>query len=299
METITNPLEYYANPGHMTNALAEASSFDDLPTELPALCRILQGTLIHIFWAERQGVKLSDERKLEVQIRSVSRKLTRIHELDDRPITVERAPESRLVSNCRDYSIILCSILRYQGIPSRARCGFGTYFTPNYFEDHWVCEYWRSDEERWVMVDAQLDALQRQVLQIQFDPCDVPFGQFLPAGKAWQLCRAGQADPDKFGIFDMNGMWFIRGNLLRDLASLNKMELLPWDCWGLIEKEEQALVEEDMALLDRVAELTLADNKHFDEMCSTYESDVRLRVPEVIRSYPTTGAQTVKLATEL
>src|SRR6516165_7569409 len=29
------------------------------------------------------------------------------------------------------------------------------------FEDHWVCEYWNGAEERWVLVDAQLDELQQ------------------------------------------------------------------------------------------------------------------------------------------
>ena len=49
-----------------------------------------------------------------------------------------------------------------------------------------------------------------------------------------QLCRAGQANPDLFGVFDMHGMWFIRGNVVRDLAALNKVELLPWDCWASV-----------------------------------------------------------------
>ena len=30
----------------------------------------------------------------------------------------------------------------------------------------------------------------------------------------------------------MYGYWFIAGNLVRDLAALNKVELLPWDDWG-------------------------------------------------------------------
>jgi hypothetical protein len=31
---------------------------------------------------------------------------------------------------------MLTSILRYQGIPARTRCGFGKYFLPGHFEDH-------------------------------------------------------------------------------------------------------------------------------------------------------------------
>ncbi|RLC90976.1 MAG: transglutaminase domain-containing protein, partial [Chloroflexi bacterium] len=221
----------------------------------------------------------SEERKQEVSIRQVAQMLAHIREMDDRPLTVARPLEKRLVGNCRDFAAMLCAMLRHQGVPARARCGFGAYFEPGHYEDHWVCEYWNADEEGWALVDAQLDALQRETLKIPFDPYDVPRDQFLVAGKAWQLCRAGQADPDRFGIFDMHGMWFVRGNVVRDLLALNKIELLPWDDWGLIVKQEEDISAEDMALLDHVAALTLADNESFSEVRAIYENDARLRMP--------------------
>jgi hypothetical protein len=81
-----------------------------------------------------------------------------------------------------------------------------------------------------VFVDAQLDELQQAAMKINFDVLDVPRDQFIVGGKAWQMCRSGEQNPAKFGIFDMHGLGFVRGNLVRDVASLNKMELLPWDC---------------------------------------------------------------------
>lgn len=78
-----------------------------------------------------------------------------------------------------------------------------------------------------------------------------------------------QTNPDNFDIFDMHGMWFIRGDLVRDLVSLNRIEILPWGGWGLISKKEQELSADDMALLDRVAELTVAiadDDAAFHEV---------------------------------
>ncbi len=295
-EAALDPLEYYAHPGPMTDPRDQADLFRDLSTAIPALCQVVQGVMLHIFWAERHGVKLSEERKQEVNIRPVAQRLARIREMNRLPLVIPRPVEERQVGNCHDFSTLLCAMLRHQGVPARARCGFGRYFVPEHYEDHWVCEYWKADEQRWVMVDPQLDALQRKVLQIRFDPCDMPPGQFLPGGRAWQLCRAGQADPDHFGIFDMHGLWFVRGDLLRDLASLNKMELLPWDCWGLIEGEDKNLSADDMALLDRVAALTLADNSAFAEMRTLYENDSRLCVPSVIKSYLGSGVQIVDLA---
>jgi hypothetical protein len=282
----TDLLAYYASPGPMTDAREYAYLFDGLPTEIPALVEVVQGLLIHIFWAERYGLHLSQERgEREVNLRGVAQKLQRIQELDTAPLTVARPLEKKLVGNCRDFSTLLCAMLRYQGIPARARCGFGTYFLDERYPyvDHWVCEYWKADEGRWVMVDAQLDALQRQVLGIQFDPLDMPPGQFVTGGQGWQMCRTSQADPAKFGIFEWYGLWFVRGDLMRDFLALNKVEILPWDGgWGYLEhaKELEAEMPEHLvAVMDRIAALTLAGDEAFAEIRATYEGDSGFHVP--------------------
>ena len=94
----------------------------------------------------------------------------------------------------------------------------------------------------------------------------------------------GGADPAAFGLTHIHesGLWFIAGNVLRDLASLNKMEMLPWDVWGMMEMGDDALTGEKKALLDRVAALTLAGDDAFAAMRAAYESDDRLRVPPVV-----------------
>lgn len=271
------PLTYYACPGSMTNPRRFTRLFNNLPAGVDALVKVVQGIMLHIFWAQRYGVTLSEERRAEVQFRSLVPQLARITELDGRPLTEARAPEMKLVGNCRDFSTMLCAMLRYQGVPARARCGFGTYFTPGRYEDHWVCEYWHADQGRWVLVDAQLDDLQRQVLSISFDPLDVPRDQFIVAGMGWQMCRAGQADPDHFGIFDWHGLDFVRGNVVRDFLSLNKVEILPWDFgFGILAEG----TDPDLALIDRLAVLTQAGNAAFGELRALYQADDRFHVPE-------------------
>ena len=154
---------------------------------------------------------------------------------------------------------------------------------PNHFEDHWVTEYWNAKQARWVLVDAQLDELQCEVLNIPFDPLDVPRDQFIVGGKAWQMCRSG-ADPDSFGIFDMHGLDFVRGDFVRDVASLNKMEMLPWDCWGII-LNESLDDPEDLKLLDEMAALTAGDVPEGEMVRSRYEADSRWRVDEPLLSF--------------
>ena len=278
-------LTYFSQFSKMTEPGLYADLYDNLPSDIPSLVKIVQGLLVHVFWGERYGLNLSDERKAEVQFRSMERRLARTLELDPNPLAAARPNERKIVGNCRDFSLTLASMLQSRGIPARPRCGFGAYFMPDHYEDHWVCEYWNASEQRWVLVDAQLDELQQNVLGINFNTLDVPRDQFIVGGAAWKMCRGGQADPGLFGIFDMNGIDFVKGDFIRDLAALNKMELLPWDCWGLILAEYASLPPDDLSLLDRLADLTQADVPDMDLVRQLYESDPRLRVGESILSY--------------
>lgn len=288
-------LKAFTRQGRMSDPGRFGHQLKDLPHRIPELVRLVQGDTIHIFWAERYGFTPSDERQTEVQLRTMERRLERMLELDPRPIHEPRPVDKKLIGNCRDHALMLAMLLREQGIPARARCGFGAYFGPDWFEDHWVCEYRDALRDRWVLVDAQLDELQTRVLNISFDPLDVPRDQFIVAGLAWQLCRSGLADPQKFGIADMNGLWFVRGNLVRDVAALNRMELLPWDAWGLIETDEGQLSDEDLRLLDELASLTCGDVPEIDRVWELYKNDPRLRVPAEIHSYTAVGMQAVAL----
>jgi hypothetical protein len=94
---------------------------------------------------------------------------------------------------------------------------------------------------------------------------------------------------------DMRGLWFVRGNLVRDLAALNKVELLPWDIWGVIEGTDERLTQDDFTLLDEVAEIIGTQDDRYEEMRSLYAVDDRLRVPPTINSYWNGELRTVDL----
>ena len=278
-EKLDEVISYYLAQSAMSDPREYGAYLKALPADVPGLVRVLQGLVIHIFWAERYGLKLDEERQAEVQIRPAAPKLARLMELDGAPLTSPRPFERRLVCNCRDFSLLLSAMLRTKGIAARARCGFGTYFMPNHYEDHWVVEYWHTAEGRWVMVDAQLDDFQQKVLGISFDTLDMPRGAFVIAGEAWRMCRAGQADPDTFGIFQWKGLDFIRGNLMRDLLSLNKFEVLPWDMWSALEPPVAACSEAQLVAIDRLAELTMAGNDAFPALRAAYAENPRYHAP--------------------
>jgi len=270
---------YFTDPGD-NNVLLE-----DLPTDVSELVKIIQGLILHVNMTELYGISLSEVRKQEANLRFVSKQLKQIKRLDSSPITITRPFERRLLGSCRDYSVMLCALLRHRGIAARPRCGFATYFKPGLYEDHWICEYWKSNEQRWAMIDAQLDELQKNKFLINFDPLDMPEEKFITGGRAWQMCRKEKIDPEKFGVFNMHGLWFIRGNLVRDVASLNKMELLPWDCWALSTGEDEDLTDNDFALLDLVAPLTLPEYFSFSNLQKIYTINKGLCVPSVIQSF--------------
>jgi hypothetical protein len=286
---------YFSQYGRMTDPGEYAYLYIDLPSNVPDLVRVVQGLVVHIFWAERYGLQLSAERQAEVQLRHMERRLARTWDLDANRLHTPRSNDRKVVGNCRDFALTLTSMLQSKGIPARARCGFGAYFLPDHYEDHWVCEYWNDFEQRWVLVDAQLDELQQNILNIPFNPLDVPRDQFITGGAAWKMCRSGQADPDQFGIFDMHGIDFVKGDFLRDVAALNKMELLPWDCWGMILTEYATLPPDDLSMLDRLADLTAGDAHDTALIRQLYESDPRLRVNESVQSYVNGNMQVVEL----
>ena len=223
-----------------------------------------------------------------------------------------------MIACCREFATLMCALLRAKGIPARSRCGFAVYFGwGDLYEDHWICEYWNGT--RWVMADPQLDPLQQSLLTewaldpvrrdpsklsriMQFTPRDLKPGEFIPAGQAWQLCRSGQANPAKFGIScpirpewgidSLYGLWFVRGQLLRDFAALNKVETVPylvrickgldWQAWRLVGARDDELTDGDLKLLDEIAELSGDVDAHFEAIRSLYLSNPDLTVPAEI-----------------
>ena len=273
-------LEYYAAPGPMTDlAGVPANAFDGLPTDPVGLCRAVPGLIVHEMWANAYGFDVPEDRLTDLQARSAVEMTDVIRRLDARPLSAARPVEERMVGNCRHFSTLSCALLRRAGIPARARCGFGMYFEPGKYVDHWVTEYWKETEQRWVRIDAQLDDVQRAAIVAEFDTEDLPPGPFLPAGEAWEQCRTGRADPDTFGIFEFWGLWFVQANVVRELAALNKMELLPWDVWGAMTLQE----EPDAAatsLTDTVAGVIAGGD--VDAIRTVYEDSDDLRVPDKV-----------------
>lgn len=270
-------LDFYRTPVDFSDAGGHAKTLDGLPRDVASLARIVQGLLIHEHMGDAYGVTFSQAQHAEAHVRSVGDMLAAIVR-DASPLTAAREAKDRYVCVCRSFALLLVAILRRQGVPARARCGFGAYFEAGKFYDHWIAEYWSTAEKRWIRVDSQVDDRQRGMFGVTIDTLDVQPDQFLVAGDAWRLCRSGREDPQNFGILDMHGLWFIASNIVRDVAALNNREMLPWDVWGAMQPTNEGL---DLAFYDRLAELTHAPDRHFTELRALYE-DPRIAVPGTV-----------------
>jgi len=280
------PLTLYTQTAAMTAAGRYAPLLESLPGDIPGLAATVHGLLIHEHMAHGYGVTLTEEDRSSAHIRPVEQMLAQVLARDSRPLHVARPPAARLPVNCRHFTVLMTAMLRAHGTPARARCGFGGYFTPGMFEDHWVCEYWHAGQQRWILVDAQVDDQQRDWFGIDFDVTDVPRDRFLTGGLAWARYRSGAADPATFGLTMTKeaGDWWIAANLMRDAAALCNIELLPWDTWGAMPKPEDTIGSELALLFDRLAALTETPDASHAELDRLCREDERLRVPPAVRN---------------
>lgn len=288
-------LKFYAEPSPLTSPGRHANAFDALPDDPIALARIVQGLVLHKYMAHAYDVKVPPNRDNEAHTRRVESMLEQILALDDKPLPALRAPQNRLFGVCGHFTSLLVAMLRAKRIPARERAGFGAYFNPPYFEEHVVCEYWNADDNRWVLLDTQFDETWRAQLKVEHDPFDVPRDNFLTAGDAWTLCRSGKADPNLFGIFQGNkrGLWFVAAELIRDVAALNKMEVLVWDVWGAMPKPDTRFDAKQLQYFDQLAALTRDPDAAFDDLMALYRYDQGVQVPPVVFNVITSRPETV------
>lgn len=282
-------LAYYRTHRSATDPGRHAGLYDGLPSGLAALVRSVQGLVVDKDFVGLYGLSLAERERLgDVDARYLPDILERLLAKDGRSLLRARQPTDRFVGSCRDYALLLCSMLRHLGRPARLRFGFATYFskTPDTYSDHCVCECWDEGERRWRLVDANVDPAVKSKVGVSANELDLNRDEFLVAADAWRLAREGRADPDRFGVpsIGIQGLWFIRGSLLRDLAALNKVEMIPWDYWGLADRTPiDALPRDELPVLDDLAEV-LADSDDLPRLQTTYRR-ADLIVPGTIRSF--------------
>lgn len=268
---------YYATGGRFTTLDAGELSSSDVGEVVD----IVQGLLVYDLFAEPfYGAELTAEQADAIHERDSAGLLALARGVDSRPLSQARPPADRVGARCHAFSRLTVALLRAAGVPARARCGFGTYFIPGWLEDHWVAEHWDATAGRWQMVDAQLDSTWLEVIGFEGDPLAITPVEFVTAGHAWQAWRRGELDAARCGLssIEEHGAHWIAGNLRLDLASLNKVEMLPWDVWGARWEPGGQPTDDLLRCFDTVAELTVDPDSRFFDLRRRYATDDALRM---------------------
>ena len=223
-------ITYYSSHSLNSNPGKYAELLKKLPNNIEELCNIIHGLIIYFNNTEDlYNFKPKLEEIREVNTRYVDRILKIIMAKDSSSLWEKRKPRKRFFGSCRDFSLMLCSILRSKRIPSRLRCGFGSYLESGKFWDHWACEVWEDKENRWILVDPEIGQEERQVydVPVDLDNTDLKREQFIVADLAWEKCKNKREDLSLFGPHNIgSGLPFIRSNLLLDFAALKASILL-------------------------------------------------------------------------
>jgi hypothetical protein len=198
--------------------------------------------------------------------------------------------DSFSIGNSRDISLLICSILRHNSIPSRVRSGFVTFLDPIKKTEHCICEVWNWEEERWQWIDGWMYQIERkmnllpaeysQILSIpDFCSLDVSPEFFIPGCEAWYRCRIRKDEFRLFGDISegYHGEWFVRDNMIRDLFCLNKIEPLLNECWGKMGPENSFMDRILYHLYDQMALAMIMEDtplEKIDFFCSLTNANV-------------------------
>lgn len=298
---MSSMFERYATQSIVTDPGDFAHMMEALPQDPVVLIDLISHLLIHF---ETDASELNEatiaKRIEEIDSRYIPVILQRLIEMNKAPLNVARAPGQRLLSTCRDTAVMLCSMLRAVGIPSRVRYGFARFFYhPTHpLHNHVVVEYWR--DNKWNIADSRLSREFCRKHNITLDPADIPSGCFVSGGEAWKQVRAGEYAASAFSGLkgsDEFGFWTIRNLLVFDLASLCGFEPLLWDCWGVMLLQPPGVAPKakiQLSFLDDISSLNPRDPQECDDLIRIFSAARGLFPDGEIMSYSPTG-QTKRL----
>lgn len=210
----------YSEPGPYRETLMRRG------VEPKSIARWISSFMQHPRGSESEERGFKPEQAADLELRSVAEILSVAVK---RNLLEGESAQHKVGGVCRDFAIVAVSGFRERGIPARLRVGFADYLVPGHWEDHWLCEW--HDCGRWKRLDVEFAAIDG----FPFDTMDVPRERFLTAGEAWLRIKDEQEIASRFGVSSLalGGEWFVAGSVLREVAALRKLELKPWDYWGL------------------------------------------------------------------
>jgi len=294
---IKEELEFYLKTSIYTNYLPYKDYYQSLPDDIEELSKLIYHQVIHRGELVRSYLNKPNPIRNEEKVDFYNEKdaypwyrnrcdddilltapaiTAELFRQDNRGFVMGREIKDRIVITCRYVSVLLASILKAKGIPSRCRSGYANYFCSqkDCYYDHWIVQYYNSKSKRWVNVDA--DGL----YQVDFNQWDIPDEEFKYPAKIWLDVRKG-IDSEKKYIHgtSLNKLSNLAYALFFDFHSLMNDEIsyLFFPVAIAEEKDFANLSNKELEKIDTLAKLMLNPDDNFDELRYLFRNDKWLR----------------------
>lgn len=268
----TSLLNFYRQYSPYTNPGEYAYLYENLPDSLPDLCSLIKSQFIHPYEElPKYREQIPKERWNEAfSYPSVQSILEGLLSYDSSGIVKNRKPEARLVLGCNQNAILLASILKYRGIPTRVRFGHASYIFPGFYISHTICEVWNEDDKRWMLVDPSMDMV------------DFSREKFDLSNDLWLKMQKGEIDSNLYGIpRRYTGLVSIVGKICHDLASILGTEYPIYQYAPILDDifQNNQLSSKQIETLNMISELMKSiDTGSFSELHEIYETNPEIQI---------------------
>lgn len=281
--------EHYLSYSTFTNPGLYKESLRNLPDNVREIGLLVRQNFVHrttLAWGNTKSntdLRFGDMNEMPLwrqpeddNLTTAAAMLAELYRRDERGLTPERKVKDKLVLTCRYDSILVASILKSKGIPTRVRSGFAPYFITNKSIDHWINQYWNDAENRWITIDVDGSISHNG----DFDAYDMPGDAFDWSAKAWLDVRQGRTDPAYYwNAGGFRGLMPIAWELFYDFHYLMNGEIVYYHhpkmvCYDAFPK----LTESQLKDIDTLASLLLDPDDNFDELLNIWENNKDFRL---------------------
>lgn len=282
-------LDHYLEFGMFTYPGLYEDYLKSLPDDIREIGKLIRTNLIHrttLTFGNKftnKDLKFGDMREMpwyrqaeDDNLPTTAAMIAELFRRDQRGLILDRKVSDKLVLTCRYVAILMASILKSKGIPARVRSGFAGYWPwAKKSGDHWISEYWNTDEKRWIAIDVD-----GSFHNVGFDLYDMPAGKFDYAADAWLGVREGKiAEKHFYNEGGYSGLITIGWAIAYDFHCLMNSEIIYLHGPKMFDvRYFKKITKEQLNEIDDLARLLQKPDDNFDKLVEIWNTKKELRL---------------------